>query len=169
MCIRDRFTAADIDVFYSGWNLGARAKGKRLGTLRAFFRFCMNREWLSKNPVSADMKPPMGANRVANKAPYTDEELQRIIDACDQFGSVKWSNGLEQGQVYSGEDLKDLSLIHIWSSPPAGTGFAPAESVITSMAGFESAGSVITPLAGFAGEARPHPPGGRRAIPASFK
>jgi hypothetical protein len=30
----DQFTPADIDVFYSDWNLGARAKGKRLGTLR---------------------------------------------------------------------------------------------------------------------------------------
>jgi integrase len=75
----------------------------------------MNREWLSKNPVSADMKPPMGANRVANKAPYTDEELQRIIDACDQFGSVKWSNGLEQGQVYSGEDLKDFIWVMVYT------------------------------------------------------
>jgi len=70
---------------------------------------------LSKNPVSADMKPPMGANRVANKAPYTDEELQRIIDACDQFGSVKWSNGLEQGQVYSGEDLKDFIWVMVYT------------------------------------------------------
>jgi hypothetical protein len=54
-------------------------------------------------------------------------------------------------------------------SAPARNGFAPPESVITCMAGFESAGSVITPLAGFAGEARPHPPGCRRAIPASLK
>ena len=74
----DQFTSADIDLFYSGWDLGARAKGERLATLRAFFRFCMNREWLSRNPVSPDIKPPMGANRVANKALYTDEELQRI-------------------------------------------------------------------------------------------
>jgi integrase len=58
--------------------------------------------------VSSDLKPPIGANRVANKAPFTDEELQRIIDACDRLGTVKWSNGLEQEQVYSGEDLKDF-------------------------------------------------------------
>ena len=91
----DQFRSADIDVFYSGWNLGARAKGKRLGTLRAFFRFCVNREWLSKTPVSADMKPPMSANCNAYKAPYTDEEPQRIIDACGQLGAVKWPNRLE--------------------------------------------------------------------------
>ena len=49
-------------------------KGKGLGTLRAFLRFCMNREWLPRNPVSADLKPPIGANRIANKAPFADEE-----------------------------------------------------------------------------------------------
>ncbi len=110
----DQFTSADIDVFYSTWKLGARAKGKRLGTLRAFFRFCMHREWLPKNPVSPDMKPPIGANRVANKAPYTDDELQRIIDACDKFGTVTWSNGQEQG-AYSGDHLKDFIWVMVYT------------------------------------------------------
>ena len=77
----DQFTSDDIDVFYGGWNLGARAREKRLGTLRAFFRFCKNRKWLKENPVSPNNKPPIGANRAANKAPFTDEELQRIIEA----------------------------------------------------------------------------------------
>ena len=112
----DQFTSADIDVFYASWKLGARAKGKALGRLRSFFRFCAKRKWVpvdatdskSIGPVSSDLKPPIGANRVANKAPYTDEELQRIIDACDRLGTVKWSNGLEQEQTYSGEDLKDF-------------------------------------------------------------
>lgn len=27
----DEFTSSDVDVFYGGWNLGARATGKRLG------------------------------------------------------------------------------------------------------------------------------------------
>jgi integrase len=108
----DQFASSDIDVFYSGWNLGARAKGKQLGTLRAFFRFCMNRKWLQENPVSPDIKPPIGANRVANKAPYTDEELQRLMDACDHLGEVVWSNGRESG-VYTGEDLKDFIYVMV--------------------------------------------------------
>ncbi len=110
----DQFTSSDIDVFYGGWDLGARAKGKRLGTLRAFFRFCMNRKWLHENPVSTDIKPPMGANRVANKAPYTDEELQRIIDACDALGEVAWTNGREHG-VYTGEDVKDFIWVMVYT------------------------------------------------------
>lgn len=110
----DQFTSGDIDLFYSGWNLGARAKGKRLGMLRAFFRFCMNRKWLAENPVSADIKPPIGANRVANKAPYTDDELQRIIQACDRVGEVTWMNGRESG-VWNGEDVKDFIWVMVYT------------------------------------------------------
>jgi integrase len=103
----DQFTSADVDVFYATWKLGARTKGKALGTLRSFFRFAMNREWLAKNPVTSDLKPPLGANRVANKFPFTDEELQRILDACDRLGVVAWSNGRETGS-WTGADAKDF-------------------------------------------------------------
>jgi integrase/recombinase XerC len=106
----DQFTSGDIDVFYNGLKLGARTKGKRLGTLRAFFRFCLNRKWLPESPVTSDIKPPIGANRVANKMPFTDDELQRIVDACDKVGKVVWMNSREQG-VWTGEDVKDF----IWT------------------------------------------------------
>jgi len=106
----DQVTAADMDLFYGGLNLGVRSKAKRLSTLRAFFRFCVNREWLQKNPVSSDLKPPLGSSRVANKIPFTDEELERIINACDLLGEVKWSNWQREG-VWTGEDAKDF----IWT------------------------------------------------------
>ncbi len=111
----DQFTSADVDVFYSNWKLGARAKGKALGTLRSFFRFCAKRKWIavdatdpkSIGPVSSDLKPPLGANRVANKVPFTDDELQRILDACDRLGAIEWNNGSKTG-VWTGEDVKDF-------------------------------------------------------------
>lgn len=103
----DQFTAADIDIFYATLQLGARAKGKRLGTIRAFFRFCMNREWLAKNPVSSDLKPPLGASRATNKVPFTDEELHEIIRACDRLEPTSWSNGRFKG-TWTGEDAKDF-------------------------------------------------------------
>ena len=106
----DQFTTGDIDMFYGGLKLGARTKAKWLATLRGFFRFCMNRKWLTENPVSPDIKPPVGANRAANKAPYTDEELQRIMEACDRVGEVVWKNGGEVG-MWTGEDVKDFIWI----------------------------------------------------------
>lgn len=106
----DQFTSSDLDRFYGSLKLGIRAKGKRLGTIRSFFRFCVNREWLAKSPVSADLKPPQGAGRVANKVPFTDDELARIIRACDRLGEIEWQSGAKTG-VWTGEDAKDF----IWT------------------------------------------------------
>lgn len=87
----DQVMASDIDLFWAAWKLGPRAKGKRLTTLRGFFRFCLNPKWIAESPVSSDLKPPVGASKAANKTPFTDEELQRIIDACDRV-AVEWKN-----------------------------------------------------------------------------
>jgi len=103
----DQFTTSDIDKFYGGLKLGVRAKGKRLGTIRSFFRFCVNRKWLKESPVSPDLKSPQGSSKVTNKIPFTDDELQRIITACDRLGSVEWKSGGRSG-VWSGEDAKDF-------------------------------------------------------------
>lgn len=103
----DQISSADIDMFYSQLKLGVRAKGKRLGTIRSFFRFCVNRKWLQETPVSSDLKPPLGASSVANKIPFTDKELERIIEGCDTLGKVKWHN--EQGPgAWTGEEVKDF-------------------------------------------------------------
>jgi integrase len=108
--ILEQLKSADVDAFYGGLKLGIRAKAKRLSTLRSFFRFCVNREWLPKSPVSGDLKPPQGSSRVANKIPFTDPELERIINACDRLHEVQWSNAQQRG-LWTGEDAKDF----IWT------------------------------------------------------
>jgi len=59
----DQFNARDIDAFYANWKLGVRTKGHALGMLRAFVRFCVNRDRIVKSPATADLKPPMGSVR----------------------------------------------------------------------------------------------------------
>ena len=107
----DQFTPADIDLFWANWKLGPRAKGKRLTTLRAFFRFSVNRKWIPSRR-SAPTSRQRSANRAANKAPFTDDEIDRIIDACDQV-KVEWEN--ETGLVWTGEDLKDLIWLMLYT------------------------------------------------------
>jgi integrase len=103
----DQITPADIDVFYANWQLGARTQSRKLSLLKSFFRFCVNREWIPKTPVSSDIKPPVGANRIANKAPFTDQELGRIIAACERMPRTEWTTGTMSG-TWSGEDVKDF-------------------------------------------------------------
>jgi integrase len=108
-----QFTPDDIDRFWVSWKLGPRAKGKRLTTLRGFFRFCANRKWIAESPVSSDIKAPVGSSKAANKAPFTDDELTRILAGCDQV-RVEWKNETGIG-IWTGEDLKDLIWLMLYT------------------------------------------------------
>jgi integrase len=121
----DQITADDIDLFWANWKLGPRAKGKRLTTLRGFFRFCVNRKWTSESPVSSDIKAPVGSSKAANKAPFTDDEVKRIIAACDRV-KVEWKNETGLG-VWTGEDLKDLIWLMLY------TGFRISDATLFNM------------------------------------
>ncbi len=121
----DQFTPDDIDRFWANWKLGPRAKGKRLTTLRAFFRFCVNRKWIPESPVSSDIKAPVGSSRGANKAPFTDDEINRIIAACEKV-KVEWKNETGTGE-WTGEDLKDLIWLMLY------TGFRISDATLFSI------------------------------------
>jgi site-specific recombinase XerD len=78
----DRLTLADSDRFYASWKDGKHAKGKKLERFKAFTRFCVKRKWLSDN-IAEDLKAPIGRSIPVQKAPFTDEELDRIRAACN--------------------------------------------------------------------------------------
>lgn len=103
----DQVRPEDVDVFYARSRLGPRAKGKMLEWLRSFFQYAVNRDWLAKSPVSRDLKPPKGAARVANKVPFSDEQLADVIKACDHVDTRNWRNRFGTGQ-WTGDDLKDF-------------------------------------------------------------
>jgi len=57
---------------------------KEIEILRQFFGFCMEREWIRKNPAKALKRPRLlQANDVE---PFTSAEIVRTIAACDQIG-----------------------------------------------------------------------------------
>jgi integrase len=104
----DQFRPEDLDVFYARIPLGPRSKAKFLEWLRGFFQYAVNRDWLQKSPVSRDLKPPRGSARATNKMPFTDEQLEDIIKACDQVEfRDRWGNRFGTGSR-TGEDLKDF-------------------------------------------------------------
>jgi integrase len=114
----DQFRPGDIDVFYTKTKLGPRSKLKMLDRLRGFFRFAVYRDWIPKSPVSPDLKAPAGASKAANKMPFTDQQLEDIIKACDRindfYGSGKWGNRFGNG-TWKGEDLKDFIWVSIYT------------------------------------------------------
>ena len=108
----DQLTVGDMDRFYSSWKDGIRAKAKKLDRLKSFISFCLKREWLAKD-ITDDLQAPAGSSVTLPKAPFTDEELNRIFAACDTIGQPG-----PQGPGYrtwTGEDAKDFIFLSIYT------------------------------------------------------
>lgn len=72
----------EMRQFRATWTDGSSYAAKNLERLRAFFRFCMQDDWLPKNPARG-LKAP----RVTSKPtlPFSSEEMARILAACDRY------------------------------------------------------------------------------------
>jgi integrase len=108
----DQWTIADIDRFRAAWKGAPRSQRGRLFLLRAFWRFAVSREWITKSPV-ADLKMPKGATTVAMKWPFTDAELERMLAACATL-IVRHDTRL-RGGVWSGDDLLDFIYLLVYT------------------------------------------------------
>jgi len=57
---------------------------KELQLLRTFFEFCLDRDWIERNPAKK-MKMPPGP-KPKPREPYSQAEIIRILAACEAFG-----------------------------------------------------------------------------------
>jgi len=108
----DQLTIADMDRFYASWKDGKRAGAKKLERLKSFVKFCLKRKWLADD-ITEDLLPQEGSSIPANKAPFTDDELERIYKACDQLGGPKPPGPGHRD--WGGEDLKDFIYLSIYT------------------------------------------------------
>jgi site-specific recombinase XerD len=94
---------------------------KEIEILRQFFSFCIDREWTSRNPAKSLKRPKLlEANDVK---PYTQEEIVRIIAACDSIGRASYERLRARAMVllmrYVGlriSDVVTLSRDHVKSN-----------------------------------------------------
>jgi hypothetical protein len=61
---------------------------KELQLLRAFFEFCLDRDWIERNPAKK-MKMPTDP-KPKPREPYSQLEIIRILAACDTFGKSSY-------------------------------------------------------------------------------
>ena len=66
----------------ASWTCGPHHGSKRLQLLRRFFRFCVDAEWIDKNPTLALEHPKGRAMQAKPTLPFTAEEMQKIVAAC---------------------------------------------------------------------------------------
>jgi site-specific recombinase XerD len=74
----------DVDGFRATRKLAPSTSAKELTILRLFFSFCVERKWIAENPAKK-IKPPRNI-KPPEIVPYTQNEITRILAACDEIG-----------------------------------------------------------------------------------
>lgn len=64
----------------------ARSTRMEVATIRTFFRFCVEREWIRKNPAR---HLRVGKTEQTPTMPFTSDEISRLIAACDQIPDTR--------------------------------------------------------------------------------
>lgn len=108
----DQLSVDDMDKFYASWNDEKRSKAKKLERLKAFVKFCRKRKWLTED-ITEDLEAPEGSSVPAGKAPFTDDELTKIYEACDTLGGATPPG--PGHRTWTGEDIKDFIMLSIYT------------------------------------------------------
>jgi integrase/recombinase XerD len=80
----DRFTPDHLGKFRERWKVKPSTAAKKLERLRSFFKFALDRKWISDNPASALRAPK---ETTIEKKPYDMDELEKIAWAIPLFPS----------------------------------------------------------------------------------
>ena len=92
--MRDEFTAQfpatridkvlpdELSRMKEGWKFKPSTAAKKLERVRAFFKFCIERHWIDKNPAVGLRGPK---ERAIEKKPYDEWELEKIAWAIPLF------------------------------------------------------------------------------------
>ncbi|HEY7791536.1 MAG TPA: tyrosine-type recombinase/integrase [Vicinamibacterales bacterium] len=77
-----QLTVDALRQFQQTWEDGALYAIKNLERLCAFFEFCLDAQWIERNPTKALRRPKA---KHAPTLPFSQEEMKRILDACDRY------------------------------------------------------------------------------------
>jgi integrase/recombinase XerD len=79
----DEVTPEGIDAFVASWKLGDTTENAYRQRVRSFFKFCVEREWLERNPARSlrKIKIKLGNRTTA----FTEEQFADILKAIDVY------------------------------------------------------------------------------------
>jgi len=109
----EEIAVEDLDALRTERQVCALTWTKELEILRQFFRFCIDRDWITKNPA---MRIALPKNiKPKEKDPYTREELVRILAACDFMGRTVYERARAKAMIlllrYTALRISDVALL----------------------------------------------------------
>ncbi|SPF51041.1 hypothetical protein SBA4_4590004 [Candidatus Sulfopaludibacter sp. SbA4] len=127
----DQWTPIDVREMRAGWSVSAQTSAKNMSTIKAFFEFCLANEWITRNParlLTRQRTREAADTRNEQKLPFSDEELKRMYEACDnEYGKheLKWSRDVHHqpgdgqyaryNQKWTGQDLADFISVSVYT------------------------------------------------------
>lgn len=75
-------TPDDVRKLRESWKLAPITLQKRLEMVRKFFAFCVDSDWIPKNPAKSVKAPVV---KHVPTLPFSDEEMEKIIWACESI------------------------------------------------------------------------------------
>jgi integrase len=77
-CLRDlsQLTFEYVLIFRSTWKGSPRTLSKAVERLRAFFKFCVENDWIAKNPAKTLKAPQV---KVLPRLPFSEQEIRNLI------------------------------------------------------------------------------------------
>jgi len=95
--------------FRNSWKLNSLSASKSLERLRGFFKFCVDSEWIERNPASAIKA---GKIEEPDVLPFNDQEVTKILKACGTFnGNGHRIKALTQLMLNTGLRIGDACTI----------------------------------------------------------
>jgi site-specific recombinase XerD len=102
-----------LDRYRAGRKLSKTTATKELQTLRQFFAFCLERKWTEENPAKR-IKAPSNIKPEPIE-PYQQEEIIRIIGACETMGRYDYERLRARAMVlllrYTGLRISDVATL----------------------------------------------------------
>jgi integrase/recombinase XerD len=78
----DGISVEDLSSYRQSWKLAPITSRKKIERLRTFFGFCLEREWIEKNPAALLRAPKM---TFTPTLPFNEDETQKIRDALEKY------------------------------------------------------------------------------------
>lgn len=85
----------------------------QLNRIKAFFNWCLGRKWIAINPGKLPAQIKNRANKEIGhrqKFPFTDEDLERMFEACKIYGNIPSGT-----RVWDGQDLEDFIAVSVYT------------------------------------------------------
>lgn len=110
----DEWKSAHVRAWRNSWTCSARTTRKKMGYLKSFFDTFAEDETIPYNPARIKSHVNRSTREVSQKNPYTDQELQRMLEGCRHTIKSKVIEIRRRGG-YTSSDLADFIEISCYT------------------------------------------------------